>query len=376
MSAQALLIAGGGTGGHLFPGVAVAAELKALRPALRLAFVSTGKALESEVLARAGYALEPLRVRAFRGAGLLDRLRSLAALPGAVAGALAIIKKYRPAAVLAVGGYAAFPLGLAAWLKGVPLLVQEQNAVPGLTNRLLARLAGTVFISFAAARAHFPAGKSVLAGNPVRGDLIEQARAAQAERPDSAAVFRVLVLGGSQGAHSLNQAVTAALPILARRLADQPGRLFITHQTGAKDEAEVQAAYARAGQSGQVSGLAAAFFTDVGRQYGLAHLCLCRAGAGTASELAAIGRAAVLVPYPFAAGDHQTANARALAEAGAAILVPDAELSGEKVAALIAGLMDEPGRLAAMETASAALGRPDAARDIALACLGHVKEAA
>jgi UDP-N-acetylglucosamine--N-acetylmuramyl-(pentapeptide) pyrophosphoryl-undecaprenol N-acetylglucosamine transferase len=363
-----MLIAGGGTGGHLFPGVAVAAELKALRPALRLAFVSTGKALESEVLARAGYALEPLTVRAFRGAGLVDRLRSLAALPGAVLDALAIIKKYGPAAVLAVGGYAAFPLGVAAWLKGVPLLVQEQNAVPGLTNRLLSRLAKTVFISFAVAEERFPAGKSILAGNPVRGDLLEDARAAADERPDPAATFRVLVLGGSQGAHSLNQAVCAALP----RLAGRRPRLFITHQTGSKDEAEVQNAYGRAGQPGQV----AAFFNDVGRQYGLAHLCLCRAGAGTACELAAIGRAAVLVPYPFAAGDHQTANAQALAQAGAAVLVPDAELSGDKVAALIAGLMDDPGRLADMEAASAALGRPEAAREIALACLGHMKEAA
>jgi UDP-N-acetylglucosamine--N-acetylmuramyl-(pentapeptide) pyrophosphoryl-undecaprenol N-acetylglucosamine transferase len=350
----------------------VAGELKALRPALTLAFVSTGKALESEVLSRAGYTLEPLSVRAFRGAGLLDRLRSLAALPGAVRGALAIIKRYRPAAVLAVGGYAAFPLGVAAWLKGVPLLVQEQNAVPGLTNRLLSRLASTVFISFAAAQGHFPAGRSILAGNPVRGDLLAEARVAAAERPDPAATFRVLVLGGSQGAHSLNQAMGAALPILANRLAGRRERLFITHQTGAKDEAEVQGAYTRAGQPAEV----AAFFKNVGRQYGLAHLCICRAGAGTACELTAIGRAGVLVPYPYAAGDHQTANARALAEAGAAILIPDAELSGEKVAALIAQMMDEPGRLAAMESAAAALGRPEAAREIAQACLGFMKEAA
>jgi UDP-N-acetylglucosamine--N-acetylmuramyl-(pentapeptide) pyrophosphoryl-undecaprenol N-acetylglucosamine transferase len=362
-----MLIAGGGTGGHLFPGVAVAAELKALRPALKLTFVSTGKTLESEVLARAGYALEPLSVRAFRGAGLLDRVKALAALPEAVTVALGVIKKYHPAAVLAVGGYAAFPMGVAARLKGVPLLVQEQNAVPGLTNRLLARLARVVFISFAAAESRFPAGKSLLAGNPVRGELIAQARTAAAQRPDQATALRLLVLGGSQGARSLNQAVCAALPLLA----DRRERLFITHQTGVNDEAAVRKAYARVGQPGEV----AAFFNDMGRLYGLAHLCLCRAGAGTACELAAVGRAAVLVPYPYAAGDHQTANARSLAEAGAAVLVTDSELSGEKVAALVAELMGQPGRLAAMEAASAGLGRPDAARRIALVCLEHLREA-
>lgn len=372
MRARALLIAGGGTGGHLFPGVAVASELKALKPELNLAFVATGKALESEVLARAGYRLEPLSVRALRGAGLLDRVKALAALPRAVWQARRLLAKYRPGCVLAVGGYAAFPLGLAAWLGGVPLLVQEQNAVPGLTNRLLARLARRVFISFAAAAAHFPAGKSLLTGNPVRLELIEQARAAQAQRPDPTKTFRVLVLGGSQGAHSINVAVCAALPLLAER----SGRLFIVHQTGAKDEAEAARAYEQAGQPGQALGQVAAFFQDVGRHYGLAHLCLCRAGAGTACELAAVGRAAVLVPYSFAAGDHQTANARALADSGAAVLIPNAELSGEKVAELIAGLMDAPARLARMEAAAAALGRPQAAREIALACLEYLKEAA
>ncbi len=368
MSERALLIAGGGTGGHLFPGVAVADELRALSPGLSLAFVATGKVLEREVLGRAGYRLEALTVRAFRGAGLLDRLKSLMVLPGAVWQARGLLAKYRPSCVLAVGGYAAFPLGLAAWLKGVPLLVQEQNAVPGLTNRLLSRLARRVFISFAAAERHFPAGKSLLTGNPVRPDLLEEARAAQAERPAPTQVFRVLVLGGSQGAHSINLAVMAALPLLA----DRRPRLHIVHQTGAGDEEQVRRAYAEQGQPGEV----AAFFKDMGRRYGLAHLCICRAGAGTACELTAVGRASALAPYPFAAGDHQTMNARALAEAGAAVMIPDAQLSGPRLAELIAGLMDEPRRLAEMEAAAAALGRPLAAREIAQACLEQMKEAA
>ncbi|MFH1059726.1 MAG: undecaprenyldiphospho-muramoylpentapeptide beta-N-acetylglucosaminyltransferase [Pseudomonadota bacterium] len=366
--AAAVLIAGGGTGGHLFPGVAVAQALRALRPDLALTFVSTGKALESRVLAEAGFNLEPIPARALRGRGLMERARALMGLPLACLAAARLIRRLRPALVLAVGGYAAFPLGVMARLMGVPLAVQEQNALPGLTNRVLARLARRVFISFPEARAHFPAAKCELAGNPVRADLIAQAQAAAATRPDPAAEFRVLVLGGSQGAHSLNLALIAALTHLAGRRQ----RMFFVHQTGAADQATVASAYAGHGFRAEVQ----AFFGDMGRLYGQAHLVICRAGAGTLTELAACGRGAVCAPYPHAAGDHQTLNARSRVAAGAAILVPDAELSGERVAGLIAGLMDEPARLAAMEAAARAQGRPQAARDIARQCLSLMREAA
>ena len=367
MSAS-LLIAGGGTGGHLFPGLAVASALDRLRPGLTVAFVSAGRALESRELARAGLPLERLRVRALRGTGWSGRLRALAALWPALWQARGIIARYRPGLVLAVGGYACFPLGLAAFLCRVPLAVQEQNAVPGLSNRLLSHLARVVFISFPAVEGRFPRGKTRLTGNPVRPRLLEELAQWAPQRSPATEGFTVLVLGGSQGAHSLNQALVQALPLLAPRRE----RLRFFHQTGERDQARVEEAYRRAGFQARVG----AFFPDMGRLYALAHLVICRAGAGTLTEVLAAGRAAVCVPYPFAAGDHQTENARALVEAGAARLVPDRELDGPRAAALITEFMDHPGRREEMEEAAAALARPRAAADIARACLQLMEEAA
>ncbi len=365
---RAVLIAGGGTGGHLFPGLAVAAALRELEPGLGLAFVSAGKALESRVLREAGYPLEAIRVRALRGRGPWERLKSLAALPRALGTALGIIRRYRPGLVLAVGGYAAFPLGVAAWLRGVPLAVQEQNAVPGLTNRALARLARVVFTSFPGAEQGLPSRKVRLLGNPVRPELIQQARQEAARRPEPSRRFQVLVVGGSQGASRLNQGVCQALPLLRQRRE----RLEFTHQTGAKEEDQVRSAYAAEGFQARVG----AFFADMGRAYGRAHLVICRAGAGTLTEVLAAGRAAVCVPYPFAAGDHQTANARSLVAAGAARLIPDAEFDGQRAAGVIAEFMDRPEMRAEMEAKALSLARPQAARDIARQCLALMREAA
>lgn len=365
---RTVFIAGGGTGGHLFPGLAVAAALRELEPELNLAFVSSGKALESRVLQEAGYHLEAIKVLALRGRGLWGRIKSLAALPRALWSALGIIRRYRPGLVLAVGGYAAFPLGLAAWLKGVPLTVQEQNAVPGLTNQALSRLAKAVFTSFPGAEKHLPAGKVRLKGNPVRLELIEKAHEAGRQRGNPAEAFHVLVVGGSQGAHSLNQGLKDALPLLTAQL----NRLRVTHQTGPNDEEDIRAAYEAAGVRAKV----AAFFNDMGGAYGRAHLVICRAGAGTLTEVLCAGRAAVCVPYPFAAGDHQTANARSLVQAGAALLVPDAEFDGERAAQIINGFMAEPQALAQMEAKAIGLAKPQAAAEIARDCLQLMREAA
>lgn len=360
MSAS-VLIAGGGTGGHLFPGLAVAAELKRLRPELRLAVVGAGRALEGELVARAGLNAERLKVRALRGQGLWGRLRALAVLPGAVWGALRLIRRYRPGLVLAVGGYAAFPLGLAAFLARVPLAVQEQNAILGMTNRALSRLARVVFVSFPGAGAGLPERKVLFTGNPVRPELLAQAEKHRVERPEATRRFNLLVLGGSQGARSINRALCAALPLLA----DLKDRLSLTHQTGRADLEEVRRAYNDSGLEHEVSD----FFDDMGRRYALAHLVICRSGAGTVTELAAVGRAALCVPYPYSAGGHQEKNAAALAEAGGAQVIQDAELSGELVARRVREFMEQPARLAEMETAARSLGRPQAAERIAEHCL-------
>jgi UDP-N-acetylglucosamine--N-acetylmuramyl-(pentapeptide) pyrophosphoryl-undecaprenol N-acetylglucosamine transferase len=366
MSARRVFIAGGGTGGHLFPGVAVAQALRELEPGLEPAFVSTGRALESQLLAQAGLTLLELKVRAFRGTGLWGKLRSLLALPGALLSARGLIKRHRPALVLAVGGYAAFPLGIMAWLSGVPLVVQEQNAIPGLTNRLLGRLAKVAFVAFDEAVAQFPSGRARLLGNPLRQEVLAQA--AQAHRPGEGEEFYLLIMGGSQGAHALNQTMGQALPFLR----ESKSRLLVIHQTGQADEAELAAAYAQDGFQARVQ----AFFSNVGECLGLAHLVICRSGASTCSELLAVGRAAVLVPYPFAAGDHQTRNALALANAGAALLVPNAELSGAKVAELVKQFMEQPSRRQEMERRALKLARPSAAQEIARVCLSLMREAA
>ncbi|MCF8041981.1 MAG: undecaprenyldiphospho-muramoylpentapeptide beta-N-acetylglucosaminyltransferase [Desulfarculaceae bacterium] len=361
-----VLIAGGGTGGHLFPGMAVAGQMLRARPGLSLAFVNAGRPLESRVLAQAGYDQEVLPAKAFRGKGIFSRLSALAVVPGAVLKAVGLIRRRRPGLVLAVGGYAALPLGLAAWLCRVPLAVQEQNALPGLTNRVLGRVAAKAFVAFAAASKHFPSGKSEFCGNPVRAELLEQAQ--EAQREDPAQRFTVLVLGGSQGARSLNQAVTGALELLTGRKE----QMFFIHQTGESDAEWVREAYEKVGFAAEV----APFFEQVGVCYGKAHLVLCRSGAGTVTEGLATGRAMICVPYPYAAGDHQRLNAQALVDAGAARLIPDAELNPETAARAIAELMDDAAQRMAMERSARQMARPQAAQDIAGRCLELMKEAA
>jgi len=361
-----VLIAGGGTGGHLFPGLAVAGQLRAARPGLELAFVNAGRPLESRVLAAAGYAQEVLPARAFRGKGLFSRLAALAVVPGSVLRALGLIKRRRPGMVLAVGGYAALPLGLAARLGGVPLAVQEQNAVPGLTNKILGKVAKRVFVAFSAASQHFPAGRAQFTGNPVRPELLAQA--AETRRAEANQRFTVLVIGGSQGAASLNQAITGALELLVER----KDKMFFIHQTGESQADQVRRAYEQVGFAAEV----APFFDQVGRCYGQAHLVLCRSGAGAVSEGLATGRAMVCVPYPHAAGGHQRLNAMALVNEGAARLIPDAELTPGRAAQEIGELMDDPAALAGMERRALAMARPDAARVIAKQCLELMEEAA
>ena len=358
---KTLLIAGGGTGGHLFPAVAVARTIKRMRPELELAFVGAGKALESRTLEQEGFKLEVLKVTSFRGRGIMGRARSLSSMPLAIWQARKLIKSYRPGLVLAVGGYAAVPLGLAARLCGLPLAVQEQNTVPGLTNRVLGKRANVVFTAFPEAKGYFPAAKVEYVGNPVRPELVEQAEEAKPARRPMAEGLKVLVLGGSQGARSINQAMTQSLP----QLEELGQKIFIRHQSGPSDEAWVKEAYAASGVPHEVSG----FIDDMGKAYAEAHLVICRSGAGTVTELMCVGRASVCVPYPHAADDHQTKNAASLVNAGAAELIPDPDLSPAAITKLIGEFIENPGRITEMEAAAASLAKPRAAEDIARGCL-------
>lgn len=349
-------MAGGGTGGHLFPGLAVAAAFADAVPGAQVAFAGTARGLEARVVPRRGHKLFTLPVLGIVGKGVLRRLMGLAVLPSALAAAAGVLREFRPDLVVGVGGYASAPVLFMAGLFRLPRVILEQNAVPGVTNRLFGPHVERVFLTFDAARARFKGGTFSCPGNPVRAELL----AAQRDRPAGAAPH-LLVFGGSQGARALNDAMLEAAPAL---LAEHPG-LTLTHQTGASDLARVQAAYAKLG--GRAT--ATAFIDAMGDAYAAADLVVCRAGATTVAELTALGAPAVLVPYPHAAHDHQSANARLLAQAGAAVLLPQAELSGASLYSTVHDLLQNRGRLATMGAAAKALGRPDAARDIVAECL-------
>lgn len=342
-----MLVAAGGTGGHLFPGLAVADELRRRDTARRVLFVGTPRGLESRLVPGAGYPLALLPILPLNGVGLLRMLKGLLALPWALLKAAALVRRERPAAVLGVGGYAGGPLVLVAALLGVRTVILEPNARPGFTNRVLRPFVRQAACAWSEAEAYF-GRKGVLTGNPVRAEFAALPAAAPA------AGTSLLVFGGSQGSRVLNQAVVAALPSL-------PAGLRLVHQTGPAMLAEVRAAYAAAGRADEVE----PFLDDMPRRFAQAGLVLCRSGATTCAELAVAGRPAVLVPFAAAADDHQRVNARALEAAGGAVVIEERELSGPRLTAVLGELLERPERLREMAEATRRLGRPDAAARVA-----------
>ncbi|MGF1465745.1 MAG: undecaprenyldiphospho-muramoylpentapeptide beta-N-acetylglucosaminyltransferase [Sandaracinaceae bacterium] len=357
MALRRVMVAGGGTGGHLFPGLAVVQELRRRQPGLEVTFVGTSRGIESRVLPGRGETLDLIDVTPLHGRTPGELLHSLGRLPGAARQALALLRRRRPDLVLGVGGYASGPVLLAAASRGVPTALLEQNALVGLTNRLLAPLAGRAYVAFESAADQVGRGRARLLGNPVRQDFVQAARAALAD-PEGfeARASTVLVLGGSQGAKALNETLPMALAAL-----ELPARgLSVLHQTGVAMRSEVEAGYREHGVPARV----VPFVEDMARAYRDAVLVVARAGATTLAELCAIGRAAVLVPYPFAADDHQARNAEALAADGAAVAIPQRHLTAGRLTSAVRGLLDEPGRRRAMAEAARRHGRPDAAAAI------------
>jgi UDP-N-acetylglucosamine--N-acetylmuramyl-(pentapeptide) pyrophosphoryl-undecaprenol N-acetylglucosamine transferase len=369
-----VIIAGGGTGGHLYPGIAIAEEVTS-RPGGQVLFVGTARGLEAKLVPAAGYPLELLEVTGLKRQGARALLRGLWRLPRAFLAARAILRRFRPDLVIGVGGYASGPLVLAAALAGYPTAIQEQNSRPGITNRVLGRFVRRVFIAFETSRGFFATSKTALTGNPVRrrffaGRTVDEAHGAPSTTGKTGTTSgtptgTVLVVGGSQGARAVNQLVAAMVPILAQR-----GALpRIVHQTGAADFEATRARYA-APSAADPSGVSdppvdiRAYIDDMPAELARASLVIGRAGALTLAELAIVGCPAILIPLPTAADDHQTQNARELAEAGAAVLVPQAEATPERLADLVMALLADGPRRAAMATAMAALGRPGAARAI------------
>jgi len=354
MSGRAVVIGGGGTGGHLYPSLVVGRKLREIDPRIDLTYVGTRREVERTIMAAHGVRFIPLRIEGLKGRGLRS-LGALAILPWSFVQSFRILRRTRPGLVVGVGGYSSGPLVLIASWLGIPTLIIEPNAAPGFTNRLLARRVRKAVVAFDAALPYFR-GKGVRLGNPVRDEFRRQPR--KAHGPG----LSVLVFGGSQGSRVLNAAVTAALPLLA----PHRDRLDFAHQTGRGDLEWVAERYR---ESGFGTGRVAAYFDDMPGRFAAADLLVSRAGATTTAEITAARKAAILVPFAGASEDHQTRNARALETAGGAEVIPESRLTPEVLAGRILHYLGHPGELEAMERSLQALDTPDAGDDIARLCL-------
>ena len=357
LPALRVLIAGGGTGGHLFPGIALAEEVRSHGG--EVLFVGTERGIEARVLPEQGWPLELVPVRGIKGRGVAGLFSGLAALPRAYFASRRILESFRPDVVVGVGGYASGPVVATAALQRRPTAILEQNSVPGITNRILGRVVGQVYCTFEDRLGRFPARKIAMTGNPIRRSIVEQLSGAARDvgRTDTGGP-RLFVFGGSQGARAINEAMMGA----AAGLRESVPGLRIHHQTGQADEERVREAYVAAGWGEDVT--VSAFIRDMAAVYAWCDLVVCRAGATSLSELAVAGKPAVLIPFPHATDDHQTGNARSLVDAGAAELLPQTDLSPQVLTDRVRTLAGDPAVLSSMTRAMRGAARPDAAAHI------------
>jgi UDP-N-acetylglucosamine--N-acetylmuramyl-(pentapeptide) pyrophosphoryl-undecaprenol N-acetylglucosamine transferase len=344
-----VLIAAGGTGGHIYPGIAVAKEVMRRWPDSEVRFVGTARGLETKLVPKAGFELSLIESTGLKNVGVAARVRGMMLLPKSFFAARRLIRDFRPDVVVGAGGYVSGPVLLTAAMMKVPTMVMESNALPGFTNRRLARFVDRAAVTFEASLPYFR-GKGVVTGNPVRREFFDiPPKARDATR------FSVLVFGGSQGARAINEAMVAALP----HLETWREVLRLTHQTGEADFEKVSAGYRDAGWGEQAD--VRRYIDDMVAEFAAADLIVCRAGATTSAELVAAGKAAIMVPFPQAADDHQRKNAEALESAGAARMILQQDLTGEKLAQEIGALVGAPEEITKMEEASRKLARGDAA---------------
>lgn len=354
---ERVMVVGGGTGGHLFPGIAVVEELRRRNPQVEVMFVGTERGIEARVLPRMGEKLSLVDVRPWLGRSPLQLARNVAILPKAVAQATSLLRQWKPQLVLGLGGYTAGPVLMLAAALRIPTALLEQNAHVGLTNRLLSNTVGRAYLTYPQTLAQFGAAKGRVLGNPVRRAFVEAAQLAMHDPAGvEARARRVLVLGGSQGAKTLNDVVPAALALAS--LASQ--HVSVLHQTGESQVESVKARYQELGVEAEV----VPFIDDMARAYASASLVVARAGATTLAELCAIGKPSILIPYPHAAEDHQMKNARAMQDAGAALAIGESELSAEGLAKEVRRLLSGRSERRAMAEAARSLGRPEAAAAI------------
>jgi len=345
-----LLIAGGGTGGHVFPALAIAHEWLSRGQEREVVLVGTQRGIEMKLVPQAGLPLETLRVAGLKGKGGMTLVKNLAMLVPAMLDARRVLRKHKPVAAFGVGGYAAGPMLLATWLACVPNVIFEPNAEPGFTNKVLARISKRIAAGYEIS-ARVWGKKAVVTGCPVRPEFFAIAPRVP-EKP-----FRLLITGGSQGALPVNRAFVDAMDRLAPRKND----LSIVHQTGERDYNAVRTAYARR----EINAEVVPFLTDMAERFAWADLIVCRAGAVTAAEIAAAGRAAIFVPFGAATDSHQLRNAQEMKRAGAGRLIPEPELTAERLTNEIFSLLDQPQEIERQSSAARGLARPHAARDIA-----------
>ena len=352
--ARRVVVAGGGTGGHLYPGIAVARELQAQRPGTTVTFAGTARGIEGRVVPREGFELDVIRSAGLKGKSLGTRLRGAALLPLSALDAWRLVSRRKPDLVIGVGGYSSGPVVATAALRGIPTLLLEQNAVPGLTNRLLAPLVRAAAVTYESTLPFFR-GKGFVAGNPVRAEFLRQPVDHRVDHAPAAAL-RVLIFGGSQGARAINVASVEAAP----KLAASTPPLAVTHQTGEHDLEMVREGYRRAGLDARVE----PFLYQMDREMNEADLVICRAGATTLAEITASGKPSILIPLPTATDDHQRSNAAVLQQADAAEVIDQRDLDGDRLAVRVMAMAADRARRLAMGQAARRLARPDAARAI------------
>lgn len=358
-----LIIAGGGTGGHLFPGIAVAEEFLSRDPKNEVLFVGTERGIEARAVPAAGYRLELISASGIRGKGSFSKLKGGMLMLYGYSQSRKLLRAFKPDMVLGVGGYASLPMVMAARGIRIPNFIHEQNAIPGMTNRLLARVAGRTFITLEESIRYFPENKVLLTGNPLRRQILEMHTSGATVERTPGAPFHLFIFGGSQGAHAINTAIVAALPLLKVEGAS----LTITHQTGEKDYEDIAEAYRTAGVDAQVT----PFINDMASEYAKADLIVCRAGATTIAETTACGKPCLFIPFPHAVDDHQRRNAEALLKKDACFMLLEQELSPGTLATMITDLIKDPGTLQRTGQSAFSLARLDAAKIIVDEMIGE-----
>jgi UDP-N-acetylglucosamine--N-acetylmuramyl-(pentapeptide) pyrophosphoryl-undecaprenol N-acetylglucosamine transferase len=351
-----LIVSGGGTGGHLFPGIAVAEAFLAQFPGSRVLFVGTGRQTDARVLANRKFETATISSQGLKGKSMAQRLSALLQLPLATFSAMGLMRRFRPQLVLGVGGYVTGPVLLAAKMMGIATCIHEQNSVPGMANRKLGRLVDRIFLSIPGSERYFAEGKWVMTGNPLRRELL----AAAEKKREKKEGLTLVVLGGSLGAHRVNTLMVGAMELLKNTAA----QLRVVHQTGRDDEQLVAGRYEELGVQAEV----AAFFNNMAELYSQADLVVSRAGATTLAEITAFGLPMILIPYPFAADDHQRKNGEYLVQGGAAMMFTQEELTEKRLAEEISTLLTDEKRRLQMGQAARGQARPDATAEIVAQC--------